>query len=476
MTGTGEPVTEPASSTWRGMTLWPPRAAAEALFKRRLARDVFFLQASNTFQKGYSFAFGVVATHTIGVTGYGQYSLVGSLYQTVNLLGALGLGQFIVVPLAQAVAAGDREETAQSAGYNLKLSAVIGLLVLIAALGFGPWFGDVIMHRPEIGAWMRIMALAGIPAVLYNTCTTSLQACRRMRDLALVENVDAIAARTLGVGAMVAGRGVTGLLWGTTIAAFLSTIFALHRYHRVAVREHGFPALPALLRAAWQVPIGKHFRLSSVAAVDKNVAQTFSQTPMLFLGRWAGPREAAYLALASNVFALMASFHGAASKALSVRLSQELKSRGAASTRRLFWRASLIWGSISIVGSLALIGLLPLFRWLYGPDALPSLALVLILAVITAKQGFTVAFGSIFLIMDRVVTNALMKLPIIAISLPIGVLLVQRWAAVGAAGYQLISYLIGDALYFTLLATPWFWRGGANGRQAPPQAFAAAAS
>jgi hypothetical protein len=35
---------------------------------------------------------------------------------------------------------------------------------------------------------------------------------------------------------------------------------------------------------------------------------------------------------------------------------------------------------------------------------------------------------------------------------------VQRWGAVGAAGYQLGAYVAGDALYFAILSTPWFWR------------------
>ena len=63
-----------------------------------------------------------------------------------------------------------------------------------------------------------------------------------------------------------------------------------------------------------------------------------------------------------------------------------------------------------------------------------------------------------FLILDRVATNAIAKLPLMLISLPVGVWLVQRAGALGAAAYQLGAYLLGDLVYFAIVATPWFWR------------------
>ncbi len=60
--------------------------------------------------------------------------------------------------------------------------------------------------------------------------------------------------------------------------------------------------------------------------------------------------------------------------------------------------------------------------------------------------------------MNRVATNALAKLPLMALALPLGADLVQRWGAVGAAAYQLGAYLAGDVMYFTIIATPWFWK------------------
>ncbi|MBI3971886.1 MAG: lipopolysaccharide biosynthesis protein [Chloroflexi bacterium] len=439
------------------MPLWPPRALFDALVRRKLARDVAFLQASNTLQKGYGFVFSVAAARMLGLTGYGEFLLILSLYTTVNLLGSLGLGQFLVVPLAKAAAADDREEIALACGYNLKMSAIVAAAVLAFALAAGPWVG-AFMHRPDLGELMRIVAFGGVAAVAYTFSTTALQSVRRMRDLALVENVDAVLGRALGLAAALAGWGLAGLLWGMVFGGLLSAAHAFYQYRRVAVRQHGFPDLGTLAAAAWRVPVRRYFRFSMLAVVDKNVAQFFGQTPLLFLGRWAGPEEAAYFGIAAKVFTLLAAFHGAVSKALSVRLSQELSRRGVAATQRLFWQSSLLWGAVSTVAAAGFITLLPLYRWIYGPEYLPSLLLVVLFGALTAKQGFTVSLGSIFLIMDRVATNAIAKLPLMAVAMPVGALMVQRWGAAGAVGYQLGAFALGDVVYFGILATPWFWR------------------
>jgi O-antigen/teichoic acid export membrane protein len=450
--------------------LWPPRRAVEAVLRQKLARDVVFLQASNTLQKAYGFLFSVAATRLLGLTGYGDFLLVLSLYTTLNLLGSLGLGQFLVVPLAQAAAARRRDEVVDAVGYNLKLSALLGALVLAVSLALGPWFAEVAMQRRDLGELVRIMALTGVPGVLYTICTTSLQSVRRMGTLAVVENVDMIFARALPLAAVLAGWGLSGVFAGMVAGAALSAAHATFQYQRVAVRREGFPGFGEVTQAAWHVPFRRYFRFSALAVADKNLAQFFGQTPLLFLGRFAGPEQAsvqaAYFGIASKVFTLLNAFHGAASKAFSVRLSQEHGSRGAAATRRLFWRTTLMWGAISMAAAVAFTFTLPIFRAIYGPDKLPSVLLVVLFATLTAKQGFTVCLGSIFLIMDRVATNAIAKLPLLLIAIPAGALAIQRWGgsagvagyAVLAVAYQLGAFLAGDALYFAILLTPWFWR------------------
>jgi O-antigen/teichoic acid export membrane protein len=450
----------------RGVTIWPPLAALRAL--RGLPRDVALLQASNTLQKTYGVAYNVVAFRLLGDTGYGQFLLVLSLYNTLNLLGSMGLGQFLVVPLAQAAAGGDRKAVARALGYTVKLSCCISVGVLLLALATGPWFGELAYRGDfgrQLGSWMRIVALGAVPSVAYSLATTSLQALRRMRELALVENVDGLLNRVIGIAALLAGFGVPGMLWGVALGGTLSAAHALYQYRRVAVRQHGFPGFGALAGEALRVPFGAYMRFSALAVLDKNVAQFFGQTPMLFLGRWAGPEQAAYFGVASKLFTLLAAFHGAASRAFSVRLSQEYGEHGPAATRRLFWRSLLIWGAISTVGAAAFACLLPLFRWIYTPAALPSVTLVIVFAALTAKQGFTVSLGSIFLILDRVLVNVLVKAPLLLLAMPAGAWLVQRWSGQGVAGgavaaatYQLGAYLLGDAIYFSIVATPWFWR------------------
>lgn len=428
------------------------------------------LQVSNTAQKGYGAVYNVLTFRLLGETGYGEFRMVLALYNTVNLLGSLGLGQFLMVPLAQAAAAGDRAEVARACGYNLKLSLLISIGVLVISLAAGPVIGRLVYdsHLGEsLGHLMRIAALGAVPSIVYTLTTSSLQSVRRMKTLALVENVDGVLFRAIGIGALVLGHRVPGLLWGVAIGGALSAVHALYQYRRVLVREHDFPDLPALIQAARHVPFSHYFRFSVLSVADKNVAQFFGQTPLLFLGRWGGPEQTAYYDIAAKLFGLVAAFHGAASRALSVRLSQLYGERGAAETRRLFWRSLALWGALSTVGAAIFACLLPVFRWIYTPQALPSITLIALWAAFTAKQGFTVTLGAIYLILDRVAINVAVKIPLLLAAMPIGAWLVQTWsqtlddpaaAAVAATVYILGAYLVGDLIYFSLLALPRFWR------------------
>ncbi len=466
----------------RGIPFWPPAAVLAEVRRRRLVRDVAVLQASNALQRALGFGFSVAIARMLGVTGYGEYLLVLSLYATLNLVGNMGVGQFLVVPLAQSVATRDRQAIARGAGYVLKFGVALGLAVLALILVVGEWAGDLVMHRPDLGAMTQLVAAGILPTVAYTTCVTALQAGRRMPDLAAVEVFDLLAGRTFSVAFVlggVAGGGVPAVLWGSVTGATLSAVHAAWWYRRVAVAQDGFPGLLPLAREAVTVPWRAYFRFSAIASVDKNVAQLIGQTPMLFLGRFASPEAAAYFGIAGKVFTLLAALHGGVSRAVSVRLSQEMATGGVAPVRRLFWKASLAWGAASAVAALALLAALPVFRWVYGEEYLPSVALVAVLGVLQAKQGLTIALGSIYLIAGRVAANALLKLPLLAIAYPLGSTLVGAWGATGAATYQLLLYVAGDVMYLGLILTPWFWRGvGVPGRDAPfhwPQAPRAAA-
>ena len=203
----------------------------------------------------------------------------------------------------------------------------------------------------------------------------------------------------------------------------------------------------------------RYFRFSFLAVADKNVGQFFGQTPTLFLGRWGGPEQVAFLNVSAKVFTILAAFHGAVSRAYSVRLFPGAgERRPGRAARRLFWRTSLAWGGISCLIAAVLFLCLPIFRLIYGPENIPSTLLVVLLGLLMAKQGFTVSLG-VHLPdhgpgADQHPGQA-----------PADARLAAARRASGAArrrggGRRLPAgaYLTGDLIYFGLLLTPWFWR------------------
>ena len=431
--------------------------------RARFARDVAALQVSNSAQKALAVVFWVVLVRLLSPTEYGQYVIVLAFFGTINLLGYLSLGPSLVTRLAEAAAAHDADELRRIMGYLIKINAAWALpataLTWLVAVPLSVWWYD---GEPLYGELVKILAPGAPLAVLTLAMTTALQSVSRMHSIALVEVCAKMTQTLLGVGAMVTGLGVAGLVSAIVIGQAVGCAIGLLAYQRVLHRYHAFASLPAVMATAITVPWRAYFRFSALALVDKNVAALFERTPVLLLGRFMPPEQAAFYDAARKVLSFLAVFHGAVARKLRAALGERKGQAGLSAARSVFWRVTLLWTPLALALAAGLVVCLPLFRLALTPNVFPSLTLVIIFALHTGLMGLGVGFGSVFLLTDRIGLNIAIKTPINLAAVPLGALLVMNWGAEGAALYMLAAYSVGYVAYLSLLASNRFWQTGAR--------------
>ncbi len=430
--------------------------------RARFARDVAALQVSNTAQKALAAVFWFVLIRLLSPGEYGQYVIVLAFFGTINLLGYLNLGPSLVTRLAEAAAAHDPVELRRIMGYLLKINAAWALpvtaLTWLVATPLAVWWSS----EPLYGDLMRTLALGAPLAVLSLVMTTALQSVSRMHAIALVEICAKTTHTLLGVGAILAGLGLSGLVGAIVISQAVGGLLGLLAYQRILHRHHAFASLPAVVATAITVPWRAYFRFSALALVDKNIAALFERTPYLLLDRFMPPEQAAFYDAARKVFAFLAVFHGAVARKLRAALGERKGQAGLSAARTVFWRVTLLWTPLALALAAVLTLCLPIFRLILKPEVFPSLTLVIIFALHTGLMALGVGFGSVFLLTDRIGLNIAIKTPINLAFLPLGALLVMQWGAEGAVLYMLTAYSVGYVAYLSLLASNWFWQTSAR--------------
>ena len=330
------------------------------------------------------------------------------------------------------------------------------LTVLVATPLSVWWYGE-----PLYGDLVKILALGAPLAVLTLVMTTALQSVSRMNSIALVEVCAKTTHALLGIGAMVAGLGLTGLVSATIISQAVGCIIGLLAYQRILHRYHAFASLPAVVATAITVPWRAYFRFSALALVDKNIAALFERTPVLAPRPLHAAGAAAFYDAARKVLSFLAVFHGAVARKLRAALGERKGQVGLSGARTVFWRVTLLWTPLALALAAGLTLCLPLFRLALKPEVLPSLTLVIIFALHTGLMALGVGFGSVFLLTDRIGLNIAIK-DAYQSGLP-----APRCAAGDAMGRRgggslyAAAYSVGYVAYLSLLASNWFWQTSA---------------
>jgi len=374
------------------------------LWNLKFVKDVFTLQIGSFVGTGLALVASVVYARVLGSEVYGNYALVFAFASLVGIFMDWGVGYATLTLLSESYARGDRAEMKNVLTYFLKSSFYIVISIGLLSIIFAPFLSDLIYQRPEIGNLARLVILATIVRTFLSLLITMLQVLRKIKYLTIVENTNKFFLNALPIIFVLLGFGLWGIVWGHFLTTFGFMIFSLWVYYHFARRNPLVPSIPEIVKNFPQVKISKYFKFGFSIAIDKNIANSFSILPVIFLGALATPEQVANLKIAVAYLALPRIFLSPIARLLQIQLPKAK----AASTKDLksnFYKSTFYTGLTFIALTLGFLLVAPvLIRVFYGQEFLLSIKIVYALSIGTIFAGFAVGYSSLYRTINKMKT------------------------------------------------------------------------
>lgn len=184
----------------------------------RFALPIFF---GNVFQQLYNTVDSLIVGHFLDETALAAVSSSGSLiFLLVGFFNGIAMGAGVLV--ANRYGAKQQEELSRAVHTDLAFGVAAGILLTVLGVAFTPqilrWMGTPENVLPHSVSYFRVYFLGGLFIVLYNTCTSILQAVgdsRHPLHYLMLSSLTNVVLDLLFVG---------GFHWGVWSAAFATTI------------------------------------------------------------------------------------------------------------------------------------------------------------------------------------------------------------------------------------------------------------
>ena len=269
--------------------------------RRRVVSGGVWNAASTVLPMGSTLLLSVLISHRFGAAGLGAQSLIAYSATLLNALLILSFTAASLQILGAARGEGDDSRTAWLARYSLIAHTTGGVFSALVLVGVG-LFSDTFRV-----AWYVVGLTALLDAVSW-ALSSRIAARDGWSAVGARRLVSQLCAPLLGVGALAAGFGITGVFWGQAIAS-AGLLLALRpvalRHPSRIDRSRPVPDWRPLLRV-WGL-----FVLSVV--ITQIVERRLE---LLFLGRFSTKDQVAYYSTAFNLvsiaFIICSSVTGAA--------------------------------------------------------------------------------------------------------------------------------------------------------------------
>ncbi len=366
------------------------------LFKKKFVKDAATLQLGSFIGTGLSILGSIIYARVLGVEGYATYALIFAFVSLLEIFVNVGTNQGALTLLAEAYASQDKQKIVDILAYYLKITILVSVLVGAIIIAISPFLTTRLYSSSEIGKLARVIVLADITKVFFGMYIIVLQVVRRIKRLAIIENINKITYVVLPVSAVIFGLGLWGLVFGHLIAAVGFLAYSLVAYGLLKVKEPLLPTWKEIIGNLGKVKVGYYFKFGFLIAVDKNLGSLYSTLPIFILGIF-NLEQVAFLKIAIAYAGLSSIFvGGSVSRLLSVQLPKS-KLYSFKILKRDYVRSSVgtFLINIVVVVFFAFVAsiLIPL---VYGLDYSSAVALSYPLLIGAAITSIGVGIGPLF--------------------------------------------------------------------------------
>jgi len=338
------------------------------LRKNRFARDAAVLQVAAGITSAGNLLSTLALAYLLGARMQGTFYMAMALYSMFYLLGNVGLSTVTVSHIAQAIGAGDRRGVVAWLGFLTKAGALLAIVMLALAAFLLPAAGDYFYDDPRVGEWAVLLCLMPLIELPRIVCAAAFQGTRRMLDLAQLENsVEAGRVFLVISGILITGRP-EGAVWGTLAAGAMGSCLGIALYRR-ARRElmadssvkAVLPSVGELLAGMKLLPLRVGLPMGVQVGFMRNLdALVLDVAPMLIMGYFGGPAQAAYFRIAQRFLRMPLMFLQGISRTAVPALAELAHMEDPAHFRRTFYRATVGGGLLITAGLLVALPLIPI--------------------------------------------------------------------------------------------------------------------
>jgi O-antigen/teichoic acid export membrane protein len=386
------------------MSIWLKNKieVAATFAKRPFVQDSLLLQAGTFFSTAMGIAGSILLARFLGVTGYGDYALLGALLGILTIFSDPGADTAALTWLSEAHAKKDAEKAKEVVASETRIdflfAGCMGILIALLA----PFISNTLYHRIDLGVMAGIWMISSALLSVFAIATTALQSAREIKSLVKIEAFSDFLKALLKIAAAAIGTGLIGVVWGQFAASCVILLVSVHAYQKLSTRDPIFASLKELLARAKSASIKAMLKFGILISADRNVSGLFTTVPLLFLGRYSTPEVAGFFNIAFKYVTLPMILLGGVSRLLGVKFPQS-KAMGIANLREKFIKSSLAAGLIAACMLIPTVILAPyLITFFYGTSFISSAKIVIPLAIALLPNAFGIGFGSIYRTLGKV--------------------------------------------------------------------------
>ena len=207
------------------------RQITEGVIWKQLLIFFFPILLGTFFQQMYNTVDTIIVGRVVGTTALAAVGSTGPLVNMVNGF-FIGISSGATVILSQYYGAGNRQGVRDALHTGVALSLVLGAMITVLGIGFGPWV-LARMNMPEscladASTYIRLYFAGAIGSMVYNMGAGILRAMgdsRRPMLFLMATCVLNVVLDLLFVAVL--GMGVAGAALATTVSQFLSAVLPL---------------------------------------------------------------------------------------------------------------------------------------------------------------------------------------------------------------------------------------------------------
>ncbi|RJQ31195.1 hypothetical protein C4572_02900 [Candidatus Parcubacteria bacterium] len=424
------------------------------LTRKNFVKDAFVLQMAGLVSTGFSILGSIIYARALGVEGYAIYALIFTFVSIAGIFTNIGTNQTVLTLLPEAYARQDRSKILDILTYYVKVSLVISLLVGVFFVILGPYLTATLYNDSNIGKLARIIIFGEIINIFFGMYVIILQAIRRIKNLAVVENINKFVFVLIPAGLVLLGYGLGGLVYGYLFVTVGFLVFTFFSYRLIAKEDSLLPSWNEILKNMFKLDkdvFVYHLKFGILIAIDKNLGSLYSILPISILGMY-NLEQVAFLKIATSYAALPSVFISKpVSRLLAVQLPKS-KSYSYSILKRDYLRSSVASCAITSLAALLFIVLVPfLIPYIYGKQYLPAVFFSYFLLFARMINDLGVGAGPLFRTMNLMRKSIKLN----AIMVTLGTVILFYFIK----NYPINISIIPIAFWFSVVTLVFFFSG-----------------